>query len=73
MALAFARSLKTNPSQIAMVGDSVHDLDTARSAGAVAVAVLSGPAERAALEPHADFVIEHIGALPALLAALMSE
>jgi len=54
-----------------MVGDSRHDLDCARAAGAIAVAVLSGPAERGALEPHADFVIEHIGDLPGLLAELM--
>jgi len=70
MALAFARFLEADPSQIVMVGDSRHDLDCARAAGAVAVAVLSGPAERGALEPHADFVIDHIGDLPRLLAGL---
>jgi phosphoglycolate phosphatase len=69
MALAFARFLGAEPSQIVMVGDSRHDLDCAKVAGAIAVAVLSGPAERNALEPHADFVIDHIGDLPGLLAA----
>jgi phosphoglycolate phosphatase len=68
MALAFARFLEADASQIVMVGDSRHDLDCARAAGAVAVAVLSGPAKRGALEPHADFVIDHIGDLPRLLA-----
>ncbi len=71
MALAFARFLGAEPSQIVMVGDSQHDLDCARAAGAIAVAVLSGPAERDALEPHADFVVEHIGDLPKLLAGMM--
>lgn len=71
MALAFARFLGAEPSQIIMVGDSRHDLDCARAAGAIAVAVLSGPAEREALEPHADFVVEHIGDLPVLLARMM--
>jgi phosphoglycolate phosphatase len=70
MVLAFARFLKAEPSQIVMVGDSLYDLDCARAAGAVAVAVLSGPAERGALEPHADFVVEHIGDLPKLLAGM---
>ena len=70
MALAFAGFLEADPAQIVMVGDSVHDLACGRAAGAVAVAVLSGPAERAALEPHADFVVEHIGDLPELLARL---
>ncbi len=67
MVLAFARWLGAPASRIAMVGDSLHDLAAARAAGAVAVAVLSGPADRAALEPHADFVIAHIGDLPDLL------
>jgi phosphoglycolate phosphatase len=70
MVLAFARFLDVDPSAVAMVGDSLHDLDAARAAGALAVAVLTGPAERAELEPHADLVIEHIGELPRLLASL---
>lgn len=68
MVLAFADFLGAPPSRIVMVGDSVHDLSAARTAGALAVAVLSGPAERSALERHADYVIDHIGALPGLLA-----
>lgn len=70
MVLAFARHLGVAPSRIAMVGDSLHDLDAARAAGAVAIAVLSGPADRAALEPRADHVVDDIGALPALFAQL---
>ncbi len=68
MVLAFADFLGAPPSCVVMVGDSLHDLTAARAAGAVAVAVLSGPTERSALEPHADYVIDHIGALPGLLA-----
>ena len=70
MVLAFAKSLGAPPSRIVVVGDSLHDLAAARTAGATAVAVLSGPAEREALEPHADFVIGHIGDLPDLLAGI---
>ena len=53
-----------------MVGDTLHDLDAARAAGAVAVAVLSGPAAREVLEPHADYVLDDISGLPGLIARL---
>ncbi len=51
----------------AMIGDSTHDLDSGRAAGMRTVAVLTGVAGRADLEPHADVVLEHIGELPAWL------
>ena len=70
MVLAFARHLGIAPQRIAMVGDSIHDLHAARAAGALAVAVLSGPAMREELEPHADHIVEDIGALPAFFAGL---
>jgi phosphoglycolate phosphatase len=67
MALAFAGAIGAEPGQIALIGDSLHDLDCARAAGAVAVATLSGIASRDDLAPHADFVIADIGELPALV------
>jgi phosphoglycolate phosphatase len=70
MVLAFARYLGIEPREVAMVGDSIHDLHAARAAGALAVAVLSGPAAREELAPHADHVVADIGALPALFAEL---
>ncbi|WP_158817276.1 HAD family hydrolase [Methylocapsa sp. S129] len=70
MVLAFARHLGMEPRRIAMVGDSIHDLHAARAAGALAVAVLSGPAPREELAPHADHIVEDIGALPAFFAGL---
>lgn len=73
MVLAFARHLGVAPSKVAMVGDSLHDLDAARAAGAVAVAVLSGPADRETLAPRADHVVDDIEALPALFAGLLGE
>jgi phosphoglycolate phosphatase len=73
MALAFARHLGLAPSRIAVVGDSRDDLEAARAAGALAVAVLTGPARRDELAPYADHVVEDIEALPALFAALASE
>ena len=69
MVAAFAREIGALPGEVALVGDTLHDLDCARAAGAVAVAVLSGVACREELEPHADFVIADIAALPELLAS----
>ena len=72
MVSAFAARLGVETERIAMVGDTLEDLGAARAAGAVAVAVLSGPKGREVLEPHADYVIEDISALPALAAQLMN-
>ena len=70
MVLAFASHIGVGPEQVAMVGDSRHDLHAARAAGALAIAVLSGPAAREELEADADHVLDDIAALPALLARL---
>jgi phosphoglycolate phosphatase len=73
MVLEFARLIGVTPREVALVGDSIHDLHAARAAGALAIGVLSGPAGREELEPHADHLIADIGALPALLAALEAQ
>jgi phosphoglycolate phosphatase len=70
MVLAFAAALQVGPDRVALVGDTPHDLHAARAAGAVAIAVLSGPMTRDMLEPHADHVIDSIADLPALAATL---
>ena len=66
---AFAEAMDLAPSQIAMVGDSLHDLEAGRAAQMMTIGVLTGPASRGDLEPHADFVLNDIGELPAWLAA----
>ena len=58
--LAFAAAANVAPQDVAVIGDSPHDLIAARAAGAVAVGVLSGPNERAALAPHADVLLPSI-------------
>lgn len=70
MVLAFADRLGVPPSRVAMVGDSLHDMHAARAAGAVAVAVLTGPATRGDLEGSADHVLDGLADLPALVDAL---
>ena len=67
MVLAYAEYLGLEPSQVAMVGDSVHDLLAGRAAGATAVAVTSGPAVADDLRAHADHVLADISALPGLV------
>lgn len=70
MCLAFARQMGLDPSRIAMVGDSVHDLDAGRAAGMRTVAVLTGIAKHEELAPHADIVLVNIGAIPAWISSL---
>lgn len=70
MVTAFAAHLGVAPSRIAMVGDSPYDLVAARAAGAVSVAVLSGPlgpAARDTMAPLADYILDSVADLPALL------
>lgn len=60
---AFASHVDLPASAIAMIGDSVHDLEAGRAAGMVRVAVLTGPAAEEELAPHADLVLPDIGYL----------
>ncbi len=68
MGVAFAHALGVEPSSCAIIGDSVYDLEMGRRAGfGLCVGVLTGPALRADLEPHADVVIGSIRELAATL------
>jgi phosphoglycolate phosphatase len=66
--IAFATQMALAPASVAMVGDSRHDLDAARAAGMMAVAVLTGVALAEELAPHADVVLPDISHLPEWLA-----
>lgn len=66
MVLAFAAHAGVAPYEVAMVGDTLHDLHAAKAAGALAVAVLTGltgEAAREELTPHADVVIASLAEL----------
>jgi phosphoglycolate phosphatase len=69
MLLAFAEMTGHDPSRVLMVGDSAHDMIAARAAGMRRVAVLTGSATRAQLEPLADAVLPSIAGLPKWLSA----
>lgn len=63
--LEFLRRFDLAPSRVAMVGDSLHDLDAGRAAGMHAVAVLTGIAGHDDLAGHADVVLPNIGEIAA--------
>jgi phosphoglycolate phosphatase len=68
----FLRAMGLAPDEVAMVGDSTHDLAAARAAGLHAVGVLTGIAVATDLQPLADAVIADISALPGWLDGLGS-
>ena len=68
MLTAFAAAVDLPPAAVLMVGDSRHDLDAAQAAGMRRVAVLTGGADHAALQDHAEAVLPSIAHLPAWLA-----
>jgi phosphoglycolate phosphatase len=70
--LEFMRRFDLRPDETALIGDTLHDLDAARAAGAVAIGVASGFLSAERLAPHADHVVGSIMELPALLAARTS-
>lgn len=70
--LAFAQAAGVAPAEIAVIGDSPHDLIAARAAGSVAVGVLSGPNGRAALAPHAEALLASIAELEGWLCSRAS-
>lgn len=61
--IEFLRRFDLTPSRVAMVGDSLHDLDAGRAAGMHALAVLTGIAVAAELAPHADAVLTDIAGI----------
>ncbi len=67
---AFAEAIGCEPSEIAMVGDNIHDMEMAARAGAgKAVGVMSGTGTRETLRAHAHVVVASVADLPQLFAA----
>ncbi|NLH83244.1 MAG: HAD family hydrolase [Phyllobacteriaceae bacterium] len=67
---AFGRMAGCDPDEIAVVGDTDHDMAMAKGASVgLAVGVLTGTGTRASLGARADVVIDDIGGLDALLGA----
>jgi phosphoglycolate phosphatase len=74
MVHGFCAAIGIEPHQLVLVGDSCHDMECGKNAGAgLLVGVLTGPADAAHLAPLADLVLPSIGDLPAHLASLGSD
>lgn len=67
--LGFAKAVGLDPTVIAMVGDSAHDLVAGRAAGMMTIGVLTGYAGENDLAPYADVVLPDIGHIPGWIAA----
>jgi phosphoglycolate phosphatase len=66
--LGFCAEFGLQPDQVAMVGDSTHDLNAGRNAAVgLNVGVLSGPAVREQIEDLTDIILDDITSLPAVL------
>ena len=63
MVHAFCSATGLLPTQVAVIGDSIHDLEMAARAGSYRVAVLCGTSKRVDLAPHADLVLDDISGL----------
>lgn len=70
MIVRFAKSAGVHPSEIAMVGDNIHDLEEAKNGGAgLGIGVLTGNAMRHDIEHAADHVLESVAELPRFFGA----
>ena len=68
---AFAQHCGITAAEAAMVGDSTHDLNCGKSAGAaLCVGVLTGPAEAKDIESDADVILGSVALLPEYLRRL---
>jgi len=66
--LGFCDAVGINPSEVAMVGDSTHDLNAGQNAGVgLNVGVLSGPASYDQISDMADIVLNNILSLHEVL------
>lgn len=64
----FCKTVDLEPSAVAMIGDSTHDLHAARAAGAYGIGVLTGPAAASDLEGLADLILPDISEILTKLA-----
>jgi len=67
MILGFCKKMHLLPAEVAMIGDSSHDLQAGRNAGVgLNVGVLTGPAKREDIKHLADVILPDISTLPEL-------
>ena len=68
MVMAFCERLSLDPSEVLLVGDTLHDLHMGRAAGVgMTVGVLTGTGTREFLAPHCDHVLDSVLELESVL------
>ena len=68
MVSAFCHRLGLQPAEVLVVGDTLHDVQMGRAAGAgTVVGVLSGTGTRDLFESHCDHILENVLALETLI------
>jgi phosphoglycolate phosphatase len=68
MLSAFCRHVGIHPSQVAVVGDNLHDMNMAAAGGAgLRIAVLTGTGTSETLKLWSDLCLEHIGTIESIL------
>jgi phosphoglycolate phosphatase len=65
---AFLRQHQLKPQEVAMVGDTLHDMHAARAAGVFALGVTSGPIIPKNFASEADHILPSIAEIPAWIA-----
>ena len=63
----FCKAVGLEPEEVAMIGDSTHDLYAGKAAGAYRGGVLTGPAKMTDLVLHSDVILKNVSELPAKL------
>ena len=63
MVEAFCTHNEFSALEVAVVGDSLHDLKMAKAAGAIAIGVLSGASSEKTLTSYADYLFTDIAEL----------
>ena len=68
MVTAFCDRLSLQPAEVLVVGDTLHDVQMGRAAGAgLVVGVLSGTGTRDLFAPHCDHVLENVLTLESVI------
>jgi phosphoglycolate phosphatase len=68
MLLAFCRAVAIDPSEVAVVGDNLHDMNMAAAGGAgLRIAVLTGTGTVETLRPSCDFCLPDIETIESVL------
>lgn len=70
MAEAFAKQLNLNPQEVAVIGDTLHDIHMAKAANCISIGVASGLTPYSVLAKEADYMVDDLNAIQDLVCNL---